>query len=354
MNKNVLIVLGGGVMIAIVVAMLMSAALRGGGKKSDSGASQSYEVLVATMNLSPGTNLSSTNTKWVKWADTAVYDGMIKRKPGEKIEISGAKAKKGKKADANKEINNVEDAVADAAGVPTEGDESAAEGEKKESDLPKGLLRRSVVKGEPITKAALAEEGKNFIAASLRPGMRAMAIKVKAEDIVGGLAGPGDFVDLILTYKQKIKPGAGDVYFKSLQQETINMNINQTASETILRNIRVMAVDQTAFRKEGEEEGGKATAKSKVGKTVTLEVSPHQAEILALGVKMGTLTLALRSLGDKEIPKVRLPVVTDERVTHIYDEVSDEFQAKLKKKSGTSGDVVRIYSGSDVSDLAVR
>lgn len=354
MNKNVLIVLGGGVMIAIVVAMLMSAALRGGGKKDDAASPQSYEVLVATMNLSPGTNLSSTNTKWVKWADAAVYDGMIKRKPGEKVEISGAKPKKIKKGEANK----VEDAISDAAGVPTEGDENAVDAEntekKEPSDLPKGLLRRSVVKGEPITKAALAEEGKNFVAASLRPGMRAMAIKVKAEDSVGGLVGPNDFVDVVLTYKQKIKPGDGDAYFKTLQQETINMNINQMASETILRNIRVMAVDQTAFRKEDEEEGGKATAKSKVGKTVTLEVSPHQAEILALGVKMGTLTLSLRSLGDKEIPKVRLPVVTDERVTHIYDEVTDEFQAKLKKKSGNSGDVVRIYSGGDVSDLAVR
>jgi pilus assembly protein CpaB len=61
-------------------------------------------------------------------------------------------------------------------------------------------------------------------------------------------------------------------------------------SETILINIRILAIDQTL----GEKDGQKVV----IGKTATLELSPRQAETLALSRQLGTLSLALRSLAD--------------------------------------------------------
>ncbi len=119
------------------------------------------------------------------------------------------------------------------------------------------------------------------MAAILPTGMRAISTEISPETGAGGFILPNDKVDVILTKRDKASErssGAAD---------TIN-------SETILTNIRVLAIDQTV----GEKDGQKVV----VGKTATLELKPEQAESLARARQSGTLSLALRSLVDANQP----------------------------------------------------
>ncbi len=68
--------------------------------------------------------------------------------------------------------------------------------------------------------------------------------------------------------------------------------IEKYVSTTILRNVRVLAVDQSVEEKDGK--------KVVIGKTATIELEPHQAETLALSRQLGTVSLALRSLLDSQ------------------------------------------------------
>ena len=133
------------------------------------------------------------------------------------------------------------------------------------------IARAPFVAGEPIRDAKLVQaKGSGFMAAILPPGMRAVSTQISPETGAGGFILPNDRVDVILTQK----PVSGET---------------QT-SETILKNIRILAIDQNV-----EEKGGQKVV---VGKTATLELSPAQAESLALAQKIGTLSLALRSITD--------------------------------------------------------
>ena len=106
--------------------------------------------------------------------------------------------------------------------------------------------------------------------------MRAIATEISAETGAGGFVVPGDHVDVILTRRDR---------------ETEKRNGFETyVSETIINNVRVLAIDQTVEDKNGQ--------KVVIGKTATLELAPRQAELLALGKQMGTLSLALRSVVD--------------------------------------------------------
>ena len=104
----------------------------------------------------------------------------------------------------------------------------------------------------------------------LPAGRRAVSLKISPESGAGGFILPNDRVDVILTSK------SGDS--------------DNVISETILKNVRVLAIDQTVK----EEEGRKVV----VGKTATMELSQDQAELMSLAERRGQLSLALRSLAD--------------------------------------------------------
>ena len=295
MNRNVMIVLAGGFLIALLVALLVQASLSGG-KKAEPVAQQEepkVEIIVASKDLKTGATLNDTNMKWHDWPKRAVFPGAIVR-----------------------------------------------EDDKKPSELIEGRLRREVKAGEPIVESALVpkDEG-NFLAASLKEGMRAVSIKVSASTMVGGFVGPGDFVDVLLTYKEKFRYDTKD---HPEIKNKIEMALDNLATETILQNVKVLAVDQANSR--GEDD------KIKPGKTVTLEVDYKGAEVLALGGKMGDLSLALRRLGDETMVKKKPPVTTDARVVNIDNEIFDEI-AKSSDISGKSGKIVRIYRGDKVEDI---
>lgn len=133
------------------------------------------------------------------------------------------------------------------------------------------VVRRGVVKGEPLTESRVVKPGeRGFLAAIVEPGQRAISVPVNAMTGVSGLFFPGDQVDVILTHAVK----RGDT--------------ERHVSETILRDVRVLAVDQRV-----EDIDGKA----QVAKTATLEVTPKQAEVIAMLSDLGKLSLSLRSVG---------------------------------------------------------
>jgi pilus assembly protein CpaB len=142
-----------------------------------------------------------------------------------------------------------------------------------------GMVARSpFLAGEPIREQRLIKADRGFMSVILSPGMRASAVEVKAVSTAGGFILPNDHVDVILTRAApKAASGGGDPY----------------VSETILTNVRVLAVDQ-------QISDGKGEAAMLAKDTVTLELTPRQAEVLAQSTQLGVISLALRSLRDRE------------------------------------------------------
>ena len=140
------------------------------------------------------------------------------------------------------------------------------------------VVRFPVTAGQPLTRGSLVgPKDRGFLAAALGPGMRATTVPVDASGGVAGFVFPGDRVDMVLT--QEVE-GGGD-------GEPLRV------SETIVRNIRVLATDQ---RIDSKDEDGKTVVKT--FSNVTLEVTPRIAEKIAVAQSMGTLSLSLRSLAD--------------------------------------------------------
>jgi pilus assembly protein CpaB len=139
------------------------------------------------------------------------------------------------------------------------------------------IARAPFIAGEPIREPKLVKaNGSGFMAAILPTGMRAISTEISPETGAGGFILPNDRVDVILSKREKNpdRNASGDV-------------VN---SEIILSNIRVLAIDQAPKEKDGQN--------SVVGRTVTLELKPEQAETLARSRQTGTLALALRSIAD--------------------------------------------------------
>jgi pilus assembly protein CpaB len=144
-------------------------------------------------------------------------------------------------------------------------------------ELAGSIARTPFVTGEPIREAKLIKaNGSGFMAAILPAGMRAISTEISPETGAGGFILPNDHVDVILT--RRAPDGARQA------------GVNSHSSETILTNVRVLAIDQTVEEKDGQ--------RVVVGKTATLELSPRQSESLALARQLGTLSLALRSIAD--------------------------------------------------------
>jgi len=139
------------------------------------------------------------------------------------------------------------------------------------------LARSPFIAGEPMREAKLVKaNGSGFMAAILPAGMRAVSTEISAETGAGGFILPNDRVDVILSRREKdaARPSASEVI----------------VSEVILPNVRVLAIDQAPKEKDGQN--------TVLGKTVTLELKPEQAEALARARQSGTLSLALRSIAD--------------------------------------------------------
>jgi pilus assembly protein CpaB len=144
------------------------------------------------------------------------------------------------------------------------------------------IVRVPVATGQPIYDPMVVfAKGSGFMAAILPKGMRAVSMDVSPDSAAGGFILPGDHVDVVLTHHDK-------------EAEKENAGTEKILSETILRNVPVLAVDQTV-----EQKGNQKVA---IAKTVTLELTPTQAESLELARIQGNLSLSLRSLLDSQSP----------------------------------------------------
>ncbi len=144
-------------------------------------------------------------------------------------------------------------------------------------ELTGAITRAPFAAGEPIRESKLikAQGAAGYMAAILPSGMRAVSTEISPETGAGGFILPNDRVYVILSRR----PNADNRAMR-----------DAGSSETILTNVRVLAIDQTVEEKNGQ--------RVVVGKTATLELTPRQAETLALSRQLGTLSLALRSLLD--------------------------------------------------------
>ena len=141
------------------------------------------------------------------------------------------------------------------------------------------VVRNPITAGQPVTQGALVKPGdRGFLAAALGPGMRAVTVPVSAQAAVAGFVFPGDRIDLVVT--QTVNGGGDGPPLK--------------VSETIMRNIRVLATDQRTDNTVGED--GKTVVRT--FSSVTVEATPKLAEQLAVAQTLGALSLSLRSIAD--------------------------------------------------------
>jgi pilus assembly protein CpaB len=150
-------------------------------------------------------------------------------------------------------------------------DSYIVEGKGKIDELPGRVVRHGLIIGEPITTGRLVQAGeRGFVAAFLKPGLRAVTIPVNRAAGLGGLVFPGDRVDIILTHEIIDESG-----------------VLRQASENVIQNARVLAVDMRT-----DDQG----TTPELGKSVTIEVTPKMVEQLGVVQRLGTLSLSLRGL----------------------------------------------------------
>lgn len=225
------------VVLGVAIAAGGLAALLAGGSDEQAPAPapvaqlDTVDVLIAQKDIGMGHAVAPDDVKWQMWPTAAAGPNMIRKtdKPNAIEEISGS------------------------------------------------IARGTFSTGEPIQEAKLIKaNGSGYMAAVLPKGMRGISLEISPETGAGGFILPGDRVDVILS---RLDKEAGRI-----------SGFDVPVSETILRNVRVLAIDQTVEEKNGQ--------KVVVGKTATLEMAPRQTEVLALGRQKGTLSLALRSIVD--------------------------------------------------------
>lgn len=196
---------------------------------------QLEEVLVATRNISLGTSLKPDMVEWVKWPKEGLSEGFIL------------------KTDTPDGLN----IEADPA-----------------------IARSQFFVGEPIRESKIVRAGNGYMSAILPTGQQAIATSISTATSAGGFILPNDRVDVIMTRQGEEDEGGNFI------------------TESVLENVRVLAIDQTI-----EEQDGEAVV---VGSTATLQLDPEQVKILTVAQQMADrLTLALRSLEDSGDEKTK-------------------------------------------------
>ncbi|ODN70907.1 Flp pilus assembly protein CpaB [Methylobrevis pamukkalensis] len=189
----------------------------------------SEEVLVVSSDIPMGGTVGAGNLQWRNWPKDGLGEGYVVRaqRPEGLTEISGM------------------------------------------------IARSQLLAGEPVREARLVRSDRGFLSAVLPKGMRAVAVKVNAASTAGGFILPNDHVDVVLTMQNGGSEGAPAT----------------AVSETILSNVRVLAIDQKVDDPEDK--------KSVVAQdTATLELSPEQSQLMIQAQQMGSISLVLRSIVD--------------------------------------------------------
>jgi pilus assembly protein CpaB len=273
-------VIGLAAIAALILAFLVRGMMAGSGSHKAEASVQApptqptARVLVAARDLPAGTRLTEADLNWQDWpvntlnAAYIVDGGSPVAAAAPAAGSEDAAAKKDDHVAVKKPANEVVQAIADKVAP------SAA----KEAYVG-GVTRESILANEPIIDAKIvrADEG-GYMAVMLNPGMRALAVPVSVDNTAGGFILPGDRVDILVTHQTPRTTGSGTV----------------DSVQPVLRNIRVLAIDQQVAAEEGKQ--------SVIGATATLEVSPTDGQIVTLAKASGTLSLMLRSYADAAGP----------------------------------------------------
>jgi pilus assembly protein CpaB len=195
------------------------------------------------------------------------------------------------------------------------------------------VVRYQITAGQPVTRGSLVgPEDRGFLAAALGPGMRAVTVPVNASGSVAGFVFPGDHVDMVLT--QQVSGGGQGPALK--------------VSETIIRNLRVLATDQRLSEKNDD---GKTVIKT--FSNVTLEVTPRIAEKIAVAQSLGSLTLSLRSIADNSAELERAVASGDVKIPANADP-AQERQMLLAIANRPADSNTTFTTGGDVSRFQRR
>lgn len=187
------------------------------------------QVLVASGDIGIGSALQSNSIRWQDWPRGAVGNGFVTKES---------------QPDAKQELEGA-------------------------------IARASFYEGEPIRETKLVRSDRGYMSAILPSGQRAIATTISTETSAGGFILPNDRVDVIMTRRSQ------------------NGDSEEFVTETILQNVRVLAIDQAVEEKDGEP--------VVVGETATLQLTPRQAEVLTVAQQMADrLALTLRSVEDSK------------------------------------------------------
>jgi pilus assembly protein CpaB len=190
------------------------------------------------------------------------------------------------------------------------------------SELFGAMVRQTLLPHQIILPSDVMRPGDHgFLAAVLTPGKRAASVGVDAVTGTAGLIWPGDHVDLILT--------------QQIEDPSIPLG-RRLAAETVLKDVRVIAVDQQMVQGGGSTSGDT----SQQSRTVTLEVSPEDVEKVAVATRLGRLSLAVRPV-DAGAPAD----LKDHVVTYSQD-VSTAIGNVRKPEEQAASHTLHVYSGT--------
>jgi pilus assembly protein CpaB len=195
------------------------------------------------------------------------------------------------------------------------------------------VVRYPITAGQPVTRGSIVgPQDRGFLAAALGPGMRAITVPVNTSGGVAGFVFPGDHVDLVLT--QQVAGGGDGPPLK--------------VSETIIRNVRVLATDQRISDKDAD---GKVQIKT--FSNVTLEVTPRIAEKVAVAQSLGQLSLSLRSIADNTADLERAVAAGDVKIPANADPAQEK-QMLLALSDRPNDSNTTFTTGGDVSRFQRR
>ena len=249
MNTQRMLILGVAA-VAAGAAALLARGLMGGGTQTAKATlppprPATVEVLVAASDLQPGTPLTVAQVRWQEWPRSSVDSSFITH-------------------DAAPDLNRV---------------------------VQGAVTRAPLVSGEPLSMTKIVHaDGAGFMAATVEPGMRAVSIGISTESGAGGFILPNDRVDVLVTTQISDSP-------------------RRYGAVTFLRDVRVLAVDQT-YRMDKDQ-------KVVLAKTATLELTPKQAEKVESEQAAGTISLSLRALGDFGAQKAKVDTADDASSTAV-------------------------------------
>lgn len=198
------------------------------------------------------------------------------------------------------------------------------------------LMRRDTKAGAYIlARDVIRSDAPGFLAAVLKPGMRAVSVPVDNVSGNAGLIQTGDYVDMILTQQKRSNDDIDSERSRSV------------VSETVVEKVRVIAVG-SVFQKQVDDHDSmknKGPVGTAAARTVTLEVTPRAAEAINVASRLGTLSMALRSFAvtDRNAP-------IDEQIESVvaWDKTAE------KSAPVWAGDISRAIGHGEPPKLAVE